>query len=1536
MYPEDFIVPSVEQTPSIYPERVASDQAFYASGSYSNNPIEDYNRILSDLTQQGKSELFEITKQRWINEQDVSNKRAVESLIQDPNVDNETKKSVLTSYSLGGLLSSDIKDKYVQKVASMDASTNPVDQDSQTEFSKNVVFLQQELDKSIQRQTAEEGRSKFADTATAVGLVGADIVQSIGAGLAGALYSIYEWDAVEGQKLTNRLMEKWRIAPQSVNSEETRTEILDTLSVLGIPAEKLGEFITETTGSANVGLVGGVVLDPVALVSAPVGGAAFSKIKSAINVRRNAPINTTAAANPSVADSLVKGALEDPSDTTAKAIGASKAQLINEGVLPKFYTNTDLRLLPDVSNYFRELDKQWSTEFKQFRFDENVQALAEQRRLDYDMVVDVLSKERNAVYLQNKSSIENIDGNIYEGVAKYGKDSKYFFSDIDEVIDVYTDFKSDIDALPEELSKDIRIVDEVTQKSYTPEELRADPMFAFPQQPKQFSIEFRWKREYDDISKLYFGADSVTSSISLGPGPLKGIDVSSIARSGLNWWMLNPGTLPKWFESGAARTAPRAAKQESLILNNLKRNVGGTKHKKELNDLINLAEQEKRDYFTLGDIRGKYPYLKEKEVQNLFTSYMTWRRFTQYLHSLVNLEQRRKLYKEGFDRGLYVNGIYTNDPVNVNFKFKSRDDADIEVWDATLNIPIKFTWNTSRTDGIYDIGGKQVVQLKNPYRNPETNKIYQYTLIDNVSAKIDVLPERVVPRTPGYSPIKTQENFFIQATPLELTVNGKLITNPNVLEQSYTEVIGAARTKKEAQKLVAKLKAEYPDKNISIKQDRAVNFNTLIDDLESREQLNRNAMQRGEKLNSLYGPARIEDRLTSLVNTTRSLVRQNAFSIWEDAFQDAFVRSYGEFLTNGEFPKSLANLESRPNMSLEKQKLFDEAKTLFSKYSRMKSFGTLSDAYFQKAFHWLADIFDNWRLPADTLRAIGNKGNFVVTAAKTVASTLFINFAPQRQWLVQMQTLLDMAMISPLDAPKIFADTLAVRGALLSQSELTAKGLSGHLQKVFSTVSSMDKKEFDATVEAIKKSGLMESIDLNMMVHGVLNDLNDPMIRSTTSRIVSAPGDAIKATSRTARAVGFDAAEFTNRLGLWLVAKDLWKKNNPGKDWNTTRVIEEISFEEWRLSGSMSRAGALAYQEGLLSMFMQFAAISQKLTMNVFQDNATMLTGSQRARLAAARALMYGPRFGLPIAGLVSKYVNSVEDPELQEQLKSMEKGLLDIAGNALLKAMTGEEANVNFSSSFSPYSDWGLPQIDVYFEMAKLWDGKPTDPRFPALGAISSIEETFNKLQGWFTVGQITTDNWGKAVYEVSKLASGMSNFSKMQVMLATQDKFTKMGSPIGLKATAAEAYAQFFGLPTFREEDLWEAATAWADSKVVIKTMAEDIHKTLVSIYQAFPEDADKQAQYLSSFVSMLEGENWGPAEIDDLVTQVIELDKQRYMTVGDSILMKILDKTAGNNSADLTKARNLLLMYSSSDPNKAEDLKQLIDLLQGKGNP
>jgi len=1557
MYPEDFVPPSVENVAPLYPEKQASDQAFYAARSYSDNPTEDYQKIYTELSQKGSSELFSISKDRWIKEQDVANKQAIVSLIEDPNVDVEAKKDALVSYGMGGTISPDIKEKYIQKTA---LETKPVSLEqvkAQQDRAASVSKLSTELNRAIAKDQEEAGTSKFVNYLDGLGLATLDVGFALGGGIMGVLDSIWEWDAVAGQKLANKIIDKsrsdaYKVLKPSQKALDVKNDIMESISVLGVPSEKIGEWVTENTGSANAGLVAKVPLDPLNFVGVGTVKGLTSGAKQAINLgaRKTAPINAASVANPNVAADLIKEGFADTTDKAFKSMGTDKGQAVNDAVLPKIMSPNEVKLMPDVAEYFAQSDAAFQEMFKDNRFDVNAQPLAESRLADLDSVAAVLRDERATGYMQNQSFLSNIDGNIYEGKAIFGKTDKYYFSNLTEVAQKYNALKETIKDLPLELKKDLAIVDKITGRRYvdmdqqgaaalentgTFSELVNDPKYKDVANT-QLAVEWSWKKEYDELGALLFGPDSVTSSLSFGPGPLKNLDVSQLARSDASSWLLNPGTFPKWFEQSIARIAPRAARAQNVISSNFKRYVATTKHPKELDELVHLAEKDKQDHYSVVDIATKYPYLSQAQAKDLFVSYSTWRRTTHYLHSLVNLKQRRDLYRDGFTRGLYVEDKYVG-PINENWRFRTKDQLPDQVWDYDLNMPFKFTLNAEKIlEGTYDVGGKKLVQLKNPYVDEASGHIYEYGLIGGAKSKADLLPERVVPRTPGYSPIKTTEHFFIQKTPKEMVINGIKVTDPNRLA-THSQTIGAAATRAEAKKMEQALQAKNEDYTVSIKQDRSVNFNTVIDDLQTADNLNRNAMQRGERLPTLTGMSRVEDRMMTLTKTIRSLVNQNAWDPFEKNFNEAFVASYGPFLRDGAFPRVLSDISAPPNASLDTIKRVEEARAIYKKYAKMKSFGTMSDEVWQKSLHTIADLIDGWRVPSDIARTMGNKGESVFSSAKKLASVLFINLAPQRQWIVQMQTLLEMAALYPIKAVNVFRDTLAYRGALLAEAEVLSGIADGKASKYFkenfAKMSSDEKVEFTKTLEAIKKSGLMESIDLNMLVHGVFTDLNDPLIRSTASKVAGAPLKAGKILSAAGRSVGFDIAESTNRLGLWLVAKDLWKQNNPGKDWTTQRAIEEISYEEWRLSGSMSRAGGLAYQEGLLSTFMQFAAISQKLTMNVFQDNATMLSPSQRARLAAVRLLMYGPRYGLPIGGLVDTFINNTDNDETKKLLKQAERGLLDVALNSLLQTATGEPADVNFAKSFTPYSDFGLPTIEVFFEMAKIFSDKPTAPRFPALGAITAVEETLGKLNGWFTARPMNTpEEWTKALNEVAKLASGWSNISKMQIMLATHDKYTKLGSPLGLKATVGESIAQAFGMTTFREDDLFAAAKDLQDRNALIKTMSEDIHKSLVSLYKAFPEDADKEAEYLSSFVSVLKDSGWGTQDIDDLLQATIELDKRSQQEMGTSVLMKILEKTSAQNAESLDKARGHILSVHKNDP----ELKQLFDLMQGKGNP
>lgn len=1520
---KDFVLPPLTVDKPVMSEEHASDTAFYTAASSSPTPIEDYHGVFADLTQKGDSPILNNAISQYEKEQDESTKQIVKSIIEDPNIPVDQKKSILGTYSVGGYISKDIRDKYIQRSAALDLGDKPSDAMAQDEVLKNLPNSMAEVDNRTNRQNIVDGEAHFSNYAKAWGTVGANLVTGMGAGLVGTLYSIYKMDAVAGKELFDKYAEDWSIMPKEAATQRLVQSIGEKLAVLGIPAQKIKDNVMRASGSADVGITAGVLLDPLNFIEV---GAAASVIKKSLKgsgpkVRPGSPLDTTTATNPKMAQDLALGALEDTDNTTARALGTDKAAIVNEFVLPKALPMSERGKNPDLSQALSYLDADMEEMFKASRFDPNIQN-ATLRREDLDAVYGIINESREPKYMQSQSHISSTD-NVFEGKAVFAKDKAYFYSTKEDAINAYNQLEESINTLPKDQQGSLFIVDKVTGTKYKPaalaDELRDQNSI------NQFSVEWEWKHEYDDINLRMFGPDAVKTSIL-------GKDVSGFARSGAARWFFAHSTLPSWYESSALRQAERSAYVSGKLLGIIRNKIAKTPFKDELNSLVRNAEEMGKEYFNKQELQRMFPHLGTKDVEDLFETHTYWRRVNHYNHAVANDIHANTLKREGFTKGLYVEDRYYG-PINPDIKFTSQAEVPLKVWDMDLELPIKFQWLDTKKDATYDIGGKRLAALKRP-KVDEDGAVYEYALYGGRRSKEDILPQQVIPRIPGYSPIKTEGHFFVRITPTKMNINGWDVVDKTRLA-THSKVVGSAKNEFEAKRLQEYFQAKNPDSVVDYRPDRGADYGRIVDDMQAHSELLRNAMQRGERLVSIDGPAPVEDRLVTLVNTTRSLQRQNTMRVWETATKEQFVKDFGEFLPLGKFPESLSDIKPTPNMTREEAKAFNSARRVYEYYAKIKSFETLGDHIWKTSLHAVADILEKWKIPASLVRDVANKGNLLFDWPRQAASLMFIHLNPVKQWLVQPAQLLEMYAISPTRAAQNMVDLGAIRLAIASEAPVLKGKGSAIYDLAKKMAPGMDKREFDMTVKAIKESGIMQSVDLNMLVHGVFTDVERGLVEGSWEKVYNDVASVPKAGSQLARSVGFDFAELNNRIGLWLQVKDLWKQQNPGKSWNTLEAKEKISVEAFKLSGAMNRAGSLPYQSGALSTVFQFAAISQKLMFNLIQDNATMLTASQRARLTAARAALWGVKYGLPGGALVYYFLDQSEDPLVQESAETLKRGLFDRAGNYILQALAGsEESDVSFSKSMSPYGELtsGMPYIDVAFEMAKMFDERPAGPRFPAIGAVTSLGQAVDRFQSWFITKDVTTETWTKAVWEAAKVASSMSNWSKAQLMLSTKDKITKNGNHLGLNATAAEAYGQMLGFSTYREEDLWSMATTIQDRKEMIKAMSTDIHQWMVNQKVEAGDDSwENHFNMLTSFMSVLKNnDNWTDQDIKEVVDQVVELDKQQFKDVNTSILMSLLKARTDENDDQLKMVERKLRL--SADPKT----KELLDILDGKRKP
>ena len=1056
---------------------------------------------------------------------------------------------------------------------------------------------------------------------------------------------------------------------------------------------------------------------------------------------------------------------------------------------------------------------------------------------------------------------------------------------------------------------------------------------------KQFAVEMEWAKEYDDLDFITFGTDPIKANLEFG------IDASGLARSRLSQLIFGgTGIFPSWFEQGIPRSSIRGARQAQPFLNTIKKKISSTPFKKELSSLIEKAEAESIESYSLNQIQDLFPKLSKADAESLFETHTYWRRVIHYQHALINWQFRNKLLNTNYKNGMYIDGSYKG-PINAELK-SYEIDPTITVWDFDKNFSIKITLDSTK-ELATDVSGKRIVALRNKFTDPDdASKVYEYALLGGEKSKIEKLPDQVVPRIPGYSPIKTIASWYIDIVPKSLEVNGKLITDETPegfkkLKEGFLRTIAAGNTKKEISKLEAEIQNKYPNHIVRARQEKNVIFDRIITDMEAHEQVLRNAKQRGERLPTLNGPAPIEDRLISLVDTIQTLTKQNNMQALESALESAFLKEYSTFLKDStKFPALKSDIELPELATPEELTQYKNAVTIWDQYAKIKSFGTMGDRAWSSIFNKIADKLEDFNVTykaAPLSRKVAEKGNLLFNYPRQLASTLYIALSAPRQWIVQHSPLVEMFALNPTTAVQRFVDLGAIRLALASKSEIMSKSPIDFYEAARMIAPSMDRLEFDKTVKAIEESGILEGVDLNMMTHGIFNDIDRPLIEGPWEQVYNNITAIPKAATNISKEIGFNFSEKNNQIGTWLIMKDKWIEKNPGKDWTSKKAQEEINYNTYKWTGSMTRAGAYPYQEGGWGVLLQFGAITQKLTMNLLQKNK-LLSGQDKARLIAARAALWGAKTGVPFGAAIYYYIDRMAEEEGNEDLKqyanTFKRGLADRMFNELFDSLSGTEgADLATGLGTSPYgeSTTGFSLVDTYIEFAKLFDGnEATNPRIPAIGATSTVLETIGRIRSWFTTKDVTNENMFKrTLLEAVHVASGMNNFAKYQLMLSTKEKLTKSGNKYGLDYTAGEAFAQIFGLTTWREVEMWDGISASMDRKDRIEKMADNVHNWLTYQMNTMKsEDPVMRYEMLVSFTTMLKDDkNWVQQDINELYEKVLDKSKRTSKNTSAFLFETYLKAHGEKNSAEMERAKSALRHIPR--------YKKLIDIVENKGN-
>lgn len=138
-----FTIDDIEQPEVPLSKSQIYEDAFYAAGSYSEkDPVADMKRAADDMLNKGYSSIIDKAQEKWIAEQNNEAKIIFSSLISDPTVSKKDKIAAFSLYANGGYITNDLKQKYIQKVASIPLEITNDDQESQN---NNILNLDSKI-----------------------------------------------------------------------------------------------------------------------------------------------------------------------------------------------------------------------------------------------------------------------------------------------------------------------------------------------------------------------------------------------------------------------------------------------------------------------------------------------------------------------------------------------------------------------------------------------------------------------------------------------------------------------------------------------------------------------------------------------------------------------------------------------------------------------------------------------------------------------------------------------------------------------------------------------------------------------------------------------------------------------------------------------------------------------------------------------------------------------------------------------------------------------------------------------------------------------------------------------------------------------------------------------------------------------------------------------------------------------------------------------------------------------------------------------
>jgi len=386
---------------------------------------------------------------------------------------------------------------------------------------------------------------------------------------------------------------------------------------------------------------------------------------------------------------------------------------------------------------------------------------------------------------------------------------------------------------------------------------------------------------------------------------------------------------------------------------------------------------------------------------------------------------------------------------------------------------------------------------------------------------------------------------------------------------------------------------------------------------------------------------------------------------------------------------------------------------------------------------------------------------------------------------------------------------------------------------------------------------------------------------------------------------GFELGELLSRDGHVIVALRNWIDNNPGKNWREDKALDQIMFDAYQLSGSMTNVTKMAWQSSIsLRTVGQFQSFLMRMNEAAINPSATPFNNKQRYKNIAYHYALYGSvAFGLH--QMIIEGLEESGNPHSYEVAQFLKfTNFFYIAGNIMGDYIFGSEEQERKSESvfgdvFGLYG--GLEQFaGPWSSISALLMGILNDDVDER-----NVGATIAWLKKSYGISQDIAEIWirNPEAYKDEPLLKSLiiiadilppvrGGINIKQELDAKMKRASATGHDYGLDFTLSEiVFQNMWGVQTKRNSILWEPATSEKERSKALDAHAKQFLKIISSTSEGGMPDYETVNKALVAYKIVLENRGFivGTVAHNEFISKVMSMMGRQKTPVAQNFIKK-----------------------------------------------